>query len=316
MKGSVIIDGIDISDFGMFILKGGDYDFLSFPERKAPEQNDWYEMDGIDADLSEIYFKEKKVIAQFYIKGSTGDDYLYNLNNFHTLISSPGYRQLYSREFGKTFSLRYISCSAFVHKGGLYKSGTKRSDITVEFSMDDPLQIFTGTGNLIPRNGRPSRTYVTINNRDLADFGIIVNQCYNTVLVLPSVKAPLSRTFSNTNGLIVYPPGQSTFDVKQIVIECTMTANSREDFYYNYEALFNNLTIKEAIRLGTFAFDNAPCYYSSMSGFQKLKPFSNRVLVKFSLTLTHASPGLIDYVLGMEDLFTTITEIDDYFIEV
>ncbi|MFR9164994.1 MAG: hypothetical protein ACLVKO_01750 [Dysgonomonas sp.] len=316
MKGSCIIDGIDIADLGMFILRGGDYDFLSFPERKEPEQNDWHELDGVDADLSEIYFKEKKVTVRFYIKANTGYEMLSNLNTFLELISAPGYRQLYSREFGKTFLLRYVSCPAFTHTGGMYKAGTKRAEISVEFSMDNPLQIFIGSANLIPRRGRSAKSYVTINERDLADFGIIVNECYNTVLRFASVKQPLTRSISNINGLMVYPPAQRVFEAKQTVIECTMTANNREDFYYNYEALFNNLTIKAAIPLTTFAFDDMACYYSSMSGFQKLRPFGSRVLVRFVLTLVNMSPGLIEFILGMEDGFAAITETDDYFIEV
>jgi hypothetical protein len=300
----------------MFILRGGDYGFLPFPERKEPEQNDWHELDGVDADLSSVYFKEKKVSVRFYIKADTGDEFLSDLNQFHALISAPGYRQLYSREFGKTFLLRYISCPAFSHKGGMYKAGVKRAEIEVEFLMDNPLQIFAGSANLIPRNGRPARTFVTINNRDLADFGIIVNECYNTVLRLSAVKPPLTRSISNMNGLTAYTSARTVLEPKQTVIECTMTANNRDDFYYNYEALFNNLTVKEAILLSTFAYDDASCYYLSMSGFQKLRPFGSRILVRFALTLVHMSPGLIDYVLGMEDIFAVNTETGDYFIEV
>lgn len=316
MKGSVIIDGIDIDDLGMFIVRGGDYDFLSFPDRKKPEQNDWYEQDGVEPDLSEIYFKEKKVKVNFYIKAATGDDFLYNLNRFYALISAPGYRQLYSREFGKTFLLRYVDCPELRHRGGLYKKGTKRAELSVEFSMDDPLQMFTGNGNLIPRNGRPSKTYVEINGIDLSGFGIIVNQCYNTVLRLPAVKSPLTRNISNINGLIAHTPAQTVFETIQTVIECTMIADNKEDFYYNYEALFNNMTIKEAVLLSTFAFDDAAHYYTSMSGFRKLRSFGSRVLVSFNLTLIRTSPGLIDYVLGMEDVFAVITETNGYFIEV
>lgn len=314
MRGSVIIDGIDIADLGMFILKGGDYDFLPFPERKEPEQNNWHELDGVDADLSEIYFKEKKVTVRFYIKADTGDEFLFNLNRFHALISAPGYRQLYSREFGKTFLLRYISCPAFAHTGGMYKAGTKRAEISVEFSMDNPLQVFTGSTHLIPRNGRTSKTYISINNRDLADFGIIVNECYNSVLRLPAVKSPLTRSISNINGLIAYTEAQTVFEAKQTVIECTMTANNREDFYYNYEALFNNLTIREAIPLSTFAYDDVSCYYSTMSGFEKLRPFASRVLIRFTLTLIHMSPGLIQFLLGTQDNYLINTQ-DNYFIQ-
>lgn len=315
-KGSVIIDGVDIDELGMFILRGGDYDFLSMPARKEPEQEDWHEYDGVDTDLTEIYFNEKKITVGFHIRALTGDEFLYNLNRFHKLISAPGYRQIYSREFGKTFRLRYINCPAFAHKGGMYKPGTKRADINVEFSMDDPLQLFTGSGNMVPRNGRDGQTFVKINGRDLADFGIIVNQCYNTVLRLPAVKSPLTRSIGNRTGLLVYPLSKTTFETKQVVIDCTMTAGSRDDFYYNYEALFNSLTLKEAVQLSTFAADDESCYYSAMQDFRKLQPFSSRIMVQFSLVLTLTGPSLIEYLLSTEDGYLVVTEDGQYFIEV
>jgi hypothetical protein len=314
MRGSCIIDGIDIADFGMFILKGGDYDFLSFPERKEPEQNNWHEYDGIDADLSEIYFKEKKVVVRFYIKADSGDEYLFRLNSFYALLSAPGYRNLYSREFDKTFNLRYLSCSVQNHKGGLYKGGKKSGELTVEFSMDAPLQIFSNLTNLIPRKGRSSKTYVTLNGYDLAEFGIIVNQCYNTVLCLSSVKQPLIQSIDTMTGLKVFKSANRTFEAKQVVIECTMLADTCAEFYHNYEALFNNLTVKRSVELGTFAED-MECFYSSMQDFQKLRSFSQRAYVKFNLVLTQISPGLIEFILGTEDSFGVITETDDYFIE-
>jgi len=286
MTGSVIIDGFDISAWGMFILREGDYDLLSFPDRKQPDQDEWFEENGVDPDLSGIYFKEKRITLLFYIKGATGDEFLDNLSAFYRLISAPGYRQLYSREFGRTFTLRYLSCPAYTHKGGMFKPGTKRGRLPVEFSMDDPLQAFTNPGILIPRNGRSQWSYVRINGIDLAAFGIIVTQCYNTVLQLPAVKASLMRSFARRTGLMYFAPEKSTFRTRQIVIECTMIAANREDFYYNYEALFNNLTVKQAVTLSTFAGDNMECYYTSMTNFQKLKPFSGgKAKVSFNLVL-------------------------------
>ena len=309
--GSCKIDNIDIGTLGMFILRGGDYDFLSFPDRKTPPSNNWHELNGLDVDLSEVYFKEKKVTVRFYIAADTGTQFEYNLNTFYSLVSSPGYKQLYSREFGKTFSLRFVSCPSYEHAGGLYKKGRKRGEVSVEFSMDNPLQIFTGSKNLIPSNGRGSRTYVRINNIDLSDFGIIVNQCYNSVLKLPSVKKPLVRSLERKTGLTAFTPSQSVFDVKTITIDCTMTAASREDFYYNYEALFNNLSIKNAVRVTNFTGDDL-CYYNSMSGFEKLASFGRRVLVKFSINLVCLNPGLITYVLGAEDSSALLTEDNEY----
>lgn len=325
-RGSCLIDGIDIADFGMFILKDSDYDFLSFPTRKEPQQNNWPEYDGVDADLSEIYFKEKKVTPRFYIKAETAGQFIDNLNTFYDLISAPGYRQLYSREFDKTFSLRYITCPDYLHKGGLYKEGIKRGELDVEFSMDDPLQIFTDNSILSPslfgsfllnEDGSFSGTEddffvdlgdavirnhsrVKINGYDLSEFGIVVNQCYNTVLKMPAVKQPLTRSFERRSGLLAYTKRERTFDVKQIVIDCTMLSGSRYEFYYNYEALFNNISKTGELTISTYTGDVA-CYYSAMQNFKKLRPFNSRILVTFSLVFTLLHPGIIRYVLATED---------------
>ncbi|WP_165043721.1 hypothetical protein [Dysgonomonas sp. ZJ709] len=301
MTGSVTIDGVDISTFGMFILKGGDYDFLPFPDRKEPEQNNWHDYNGVDVDLSEIYFKEKRVIVRFYIANDTTQDFLSNLNAFYTLISKPGYRQLYSRDFDKTFSLRYVSCPDYSHKGGLYKYGRKRGELTVEFSMDAPIQLFTRPTLLQPVGGRASITHVQINGYDLAAFGIIVNEAYNTVLNLPAVKPPLIRSFERRSGLLVHTPADIAYETKQIVINCTMTANTRAEFYTNYEALFNNLTLTTAaVSLRTYE-GTEDCYYTAMQGFKKLRPFGSRIIVEFSLVLTAIAPGMRVYVLGTTD---------------
>lgn len=141
MKGSVIINDIDIADLGVFILRGGDYDFLTFPERREPTQNNWYEHNGLDVDLSEVYFKERTVSILFNISAQRAQDYEYNLNAFYRLITD-SYISLYSREFARTFSLRYLSCTEYNHKGGMYKQGDKRGWLKVNFSLDDPLQLF------------------------------------------------------------------------------------------------------------------------------------------------------------------------------
>jgi len=315
MKGSCIIDGKDIADWGMFILREGDYDFISFPQRKEPAQNNWYENHGVDADLTEVYFKEKNVTVKFYISAETENDFIRNLNAFNKLISAPGYRKIYSREFGKTFDLRYVTSSSYEHSGGLNKKGKKQGEISVEFSMDNPLQVFTGTSNLIPRKGHDSLSYVSINNRDLSEFGIIVNQCYNTILQPPAIKPPLVRSFEYSTGLITYTPLYSKNEKKQVIIDCTMLAASRSDFYYNYEALFNNLRSEEAISLSVAAGD-VKCYYNSMQGFKKLKNFSKEIKVQFSLILTCINNLKIRNYLVTEDRAFYITTENNYRIRV
>lgn len=290
MKGSCIIDGFDIDDLGGFILRGGDYDFLSFPERRDPLSENWFEYNGVDVDLSEIYFKEKSLTVKFHIKGETSDEFIYRLNCFYKRVSAPGYRILYSREFDRTFRLRFVSCPEYTHRGGLFKPGTKRGTLSVSFSMDDPLQLFTDRSILIPTIEGRIPSQVSINGYDLSRFGIVVTQCYNSVLKLSAAKQPLTRSFERMTGLLVSEPEQATFEAKQITIECTMLADNRAEFYHNYTALFNNLTLTQAIEVSTLWADNE-CFYTSMSDFSKFKAFKNGIHIGFKLNLTCTNTG-------------------------
>lgn len=290
MKGSCIIDGFDIDDLGGFILRGGDYDFLTFPERLDPLSENWFEYDGVDVDLSEIFFKEKSLTVKFHIKGETSDEFIYRLNGFYKRVSAPGYRIFYSREFDRTFRLRFVSCPEYTHRGGLFKPGTKRGTLSVSFSMDDPLQLFTDRSILIPTIEGRIPSQVSINGYDLSRFGIVVTQCYNSVLKLSAAKQPLTRSFERMTGLLVSEPQQSTFEAKQITIECTMLADNRAEFYHNYTALFNNLTLTQSIEVSTLWADNE-CFYTSMSDFSKFKAFKNGIHIGFKLNLTCTNTG-------------------------
>ncbi|NDV95367.1 hypothetical protein D0T84_10620 [Dysgonomonas sp. 521] len=317
--GSCIIDGKDIAEYGMFILKGGDYDLLPFPERMEPLQNDWYEEDGIDVDLSEIYFRQKSVSLDFYISATTADDFERNLDNFFWMICAPKARKVYFREFDREFNLRYLSSPAYTQSGGLYKEGKKSAKIRVNFSMDDPLQLFSNPNLLTPSLSRPKQ-FVEINGYDLSRFGIVVNQCYNTALNHPAAKLPLERSFSNRSGLEVQYPANARevkqmLRNKQIVIECTMMADSLAIFYHNYEALFNNLTRPGAVELSTL-YENFDCYYSAMQNFQKLDPMSKRIKVQFELVLTIIKPNRPIPVLGTETMIPVMTENGKYYIRI
>lgn len=342
MKGSCIIDGFDIDDLGGFILRGGDYDFLSFPERRDPLSENWFEYDGVDVDLSEIFFKEKSLTVKFHIKGETSDEFIYRLNGFYKRVSAPGYRILYSREFDRTFRLRFVSCPEYTHRGGLFKPGTKRGTLSVSFSMDDPLQLFTDRSILEPVSlgtllatesgdlmntedsylielfgadavNRRIPTRVLINGYDLSRFGIIVTQCYNSVLRLSAAKQPLTRSFERMTGLQAFTSEKNTFDAQQITIECVMISDFLPEFYHNYEALFNNLTLTQAIQVST-AWSDSECYYISMTDFVKHKAFKNGIRISFKLNLMCITPGLIDFLLSTEDGSLILTE-DEYNID-
>lgn len=338
MKGSIKINGKDVGELGVFILRGGDYDLLTMPERIAPEQNNWYERSVLDVDLSEIFFKGRNLSVNFHIADQTAQAYEYNLNEFYRLLTG-GYIELWSREFARSFNLRYVDNTEYNHKGGLYKAGDKRGWVRIEFAMDDPLQLFGDPTILVPRKiGSFLYTdsalfvatdtgllidigdaldidkhisHVLLNGIDLGAFGIIVNECYNSMLRLAAVKKPLTRTFARMSGTKAYPRQTPTFEPKELVIKCTMRADSRTEFYYNYQALFNNLAKTEALQIESY-LGTVDCYYSKMTDFRKLGNFSSGIMVQFTLRLVQLGGEFKYYVLGSKTDTAIVTDANEY----
>lgn len=313
MTGSCYIDNVDISAYGAFVLRGGDYDFLSYPDRKEPYSNDWYEENGIEYDLSEPFFKEKKVTVKFHFTAHSGTQLVGFMASFRALVAAPGSRSIYMRDFDRSFSLRYVSCGKVQHTGGLAKKGIKRTVLPVVFSMDDPLQFFDE--NIInPVGVFNSETHIKLGGADLARYGIIVNECYNSVLTFPAVKIPLVRSFRAANGLYVAKAKRLVYQEKKVTVSCTMRADTREQLYTNYTALFNALRQPGLLTLTTYTSEEY-CFYAAMRNFKKLRPLSVRSLISFDIELTCVDAGQVIFLLASEDgrLFTT--EKDNKFID-
>lgn len=283
--GSCIIDGIDLATLGIFIGRGGSDDFISFPERRAPAQNDWAEHHGLEVDLSDLVFEAKTVKVNYVLVATDETTFKNRLNAFENLHFSPGYRQIYVREFNKTFSLRFVGFSDYKHKGGLLKRQKKVAKIAVEYAMDHPLQLFAATPT-VPTATRDTLAQITLNGFDLSRFGIVVRDAYSTALRPRSAKGTLERKSSATHGTIADVGIAPKRQARQIAVECTMLAGTLAEFWTNYTALFNNFRTTSAVQLGiTRTGKVLNCYYSKMGNFKKETPFSRKIKISFTLIL-------------------------------
>ncbi len=279
MTGACIIDGVDIATMGAFICRSGDNDFISFPQRKDPPENDWPEEDGAEVDDSDPVFHAKKVTVKYYLKGDQ-ITFINRLSGFVDLHRQSGYRSIYVREFNKTFLLRFIEISGYEQKHGFSLSGEKSAYIDVTYSMDDPLQ-FLNPLIVLPEGGRSINTHVTINGLDLAEFGIIVNSIYPSALKF-GVREGVTAESQYRSGLtadVAFAPKWRKHPVK---IECTMILSGRGEFMTNYTALFNILS-GNIITLGIPLME-LQCYFAGMSSFEK-RPWTGRAFAKFTLDL-------------------------------
>lgn len=283
MSNIVKIDGTDLATLGMFILKGGDYDLLSFPERKKPAQNDWFEHDGLDVDLSEVFFKEKTVMIKYCLIANNATELQQRLNGFENLHFKAGYRQLYIQAFNRTFELRTVEFTENKHTGGYVLNRKKIVEISVKYIMDNPVQYFQSTTD-VPTLNRKHLSYISVNGHDLSKFGIIVQKAYDTILKIASPKTGITQKSSTQTGLTAdtsYIPKKKS---KKITIECVMVSGTLANFETNYTALFRQLTKTGEIQIGiqgaTFN-----CYYDKMRNFEKKKPLTSGARVTFKLEL-------------------------------
>lgn len=277
------IDGIDLATLGMFILKGGDFDLLSFPERKDPINNDWFEHDGLDCDLSAVLFDSKKVKVKYYLYAENSTVFQQRLNAFERLHLKQGYRQLYVEAFTRTFRLRTLEFSRYEHKGGLVKQGKKTATIEVTYSMDNPLQYFT-SNNATPNITRNTEAKVSLNGFDFSKFGIVIQNAYDTALQPASPKLGITYRSNYTTGIVAdvgYMPKRRS---RRLVLECTMLTNNYAEFERNYTALFRQLTKPGAITIGIHT-GTLSCYYSKMTDFNKKRPLSQGGYITFKLEL-------------------------------
>jgi hypothetical protein len=307
-SGGCIIDGIDLYTLGIFIVRGGDHDLISFPARKTPDINDWPDEDGVEPDLSAPVFEPKKVTIQYYCNGNELA-LKSRVDAFVNLHFVPGYRTVYIREFDKTFTLRFSGISNYKQTHGYTTPGRKGAFIDVDYWMDDPLQFFGAA--TVPQNGRNATTHVSISGTDLSEFGIIVRDVYTTALRLP-LKTGLTTSSRWATGQVADADYMHK-QVAEINIDCSMILNNRADFWNNYNALFNALT-SGVLRLGlTAAQKDFSCWYKSMSEFRK-KPWTDRVFAEFRLTVVAYDWNSMLYLLSTEAGEVVLTS-DDYCID-
>ncbi len=59
LSGYYFIDGVDVWANYALVIQKGSADFLRYPAKKESITHDWPDRNGLDVDLSKIYFKEK-----------------------------------------------------------------------------------------------------------------------------------------------------------------------------------------------------------------------------------------------------------------
>lgn len=282
------INSVDISTFGMLLLKGGDVDFFAFPERKNPQTNDWFEHDGLDVDLSEAYFNARKMTFKFRLKANSTVQLTNRIETIEALLYSAGLKSVHLSNLGVTWQLRFIAISDFKFKGHLSTTGDKVAEFSCEFSEDNPRANISSV--TVPISTLSVDNNLLLNGYEFANFGIVVKKIYDTALCIRSPKKGLERTFERRDGVVSDTGLAPKKQARNIVIECRMSAPTLFELWHNWSALFNQLNkydssaYKDGIALAVNA-NVLRCYYKSMTDLQVKATLQQPPVIKFKLNL-------------------------------
>lgn len=282
MTGRLYIDGNDAyTSWGVYVVSGGWNEVIAYPPLKAVESNDWFEEDGIEADLSAPMLNTKEVTINFAYDGSYR-----HLIEFVTMLSNGAYHTFNCVHIHRHYKLRMTQTPKL-------EQATALGFISVKFANDYPLYGYTYAE---PSSSIPMVRDYVIDDRPFTDYGCrILQGSLSEVLKTPAVKQGLTRNISTRPGAI-YDDGQVTFKSKDVKINCHMRADSLDSLWRNYDALLYDLIRPGERMLEINALKQVfPVHYKSatVSAF-----YPDDVWLDFALSLTF----IRDFRLDDDDL--------------
>lgn len=267
-NGTLTIDGEDIfTKYGVVVSDGGLASLVRWPSLKEVESNDWFEEDGLEADLSAPRLASRDVEIQLSLV--RGNDILGLL----AMLGSKTFHEVYSPDLDMTFRLRYVSCGSVSTVNG--DVGTA----SVTMADDFPLWNFTRSG--LASTSVPA-CEITIDGRDLSAYGVRVLQgTVDSFRQAAESKTPLTRDIATRDGLITdgvtgggltvekgrsYDNPAMRKRSRSVTVKCLMSRMTAAAFAKNWRALLYDLTRPEGRTVTVAALERSfRCYYSSCS---------------------------------------------------
>jgi len=129
------LDGYDMwLAFGVFVSKGSG-DLLKYPPKKESITHDWQDSNGVDVDLSRVFFDMRKVAISFCIIADSEADFWAKHNNFIGQWIKPGLRRLtLASHPSKSYFVYYEECNSYEDVTKLLGLAATRT-IAMRFNM-------------------------------------------------------------------------------------------------------------------------------------------------------------------------------------
>ena len=296
MTGRLYIDGYDAyTTWGVYVVSGGWNDLISYPPIKSVESNDWHEVDGIEADLSEPKLNTKEVSLKIAYAGAFS-----LFADFISLLSDKAYHEFNCAYIGRRYTLRLTQMPNLDHANAL-------GFITLKLNDDFPLNDYTynASSSLIP-----AVDDYLIDGVPFTNYGVrILEGSLSEVMKTASVKQNLICNLSTTNGAI-YDGATVTFKSKDVKLKCLMRAKSLSELWRNYDALLFDLIRPNERLLEVQELEQAfPCMYKSAS-VTNFYP-EDKIWLEFTITMTFTQGSRIDSGMALASEHGTLIFTED-----
>lgn len=320
-NGTLTIDGEDIfTKYGVVVSDGGLASLVQWPSLKEVESNDWFEEDGLEADLSAPRLASRDV--EIPLSLVRGNDILGLL----AMLGSRTFHEVYSPDLGMTFRLRYVSCGSV---------STVNGDVgTASVTMADDFPLWNFTRNGLASTSVPA-CGIIIDLRDLSAYGVRVLQgTVDSFRQAAESKTPLTRDIAARDGLITdgvtgggltvekgpsYDNPAMRKRSRSVTVKCLMSRMTAAAFAKNWRTLLYDLTRPDGRTVTVAALERSfRCYYSSCS-VERFYSATGGLWCEFTLTIVITGGFRLDdedMILATEDGIAVYTEDDEYAINV
>lgn len=269
------IDNLDaMTEYGVFVEKGGYKQVIQMPSFKKIDTTDWPEYDGVEADLTSPNLDTRQLQIPFCIVNKRWAEDLF------IALSDGVYHDFYFREIGKTYRLRLVS-------NGTFSSFIKLGKLTLTFADDFP-SIGKADPYELGETEVTQRGYL-IEDVDLSQFGIwVLRGTDDSIRKAPNVRGNLKRGNKIMQG-VVYDDEEVHFKSKDVTLKLLINAPDLTEFWYRWDAFFQWLIVGSGTKTFYFAGleSEYECFYksNSVSRFEVLQ-HNGHVWCEFSVVLT------------------------------
>lgn len=317
LTGQLYIDNVDAYDeYGIYIAYDGLRSLIQWPSVKTSSVavNNWYEMDGVEADVSSVVLDSRQVQLHLYANHNFAPS---ELTPFFSMLRASVYHTYKIPILGVGYTLRYVS-NGSVNVNNRFDglSLTLAEDSRTKPIIGGTVILDFGSGNTmafnieVPDSISVPATGYSIDGIDMARFGMTVTQgTLDQMHKFDKVKEALRRSGNYIAGVVYDSTGTVYTQHDDITVRLHIRTDTVVDFWKRWYSFFATV-MAGAEHMLQGAGRKYRCYYKSMA-VETFVPLANGgIWCDFSVTMAVLGREAIT-LLGVLDNSSLVAITDD-----